>query len=113
MKWWSWLIVLSSVILGIGISFLVGFLTINTTKMPNWQGVVWTSLIITVLLLIIILSLGYTRNQWALEFWNDRVRRYQKTYEDNEAKILHIRNIIIFISLMMAIFTIVASIVFF
>jgi MFS family permease len=113
MKWWSWLIVLGGILLGIGIAFLVGYLTINSKNMPKWQGTAWTALIITVVLAIIILLLGYTRNRWALTFWDDRVRRYQKTYEDDEAKLLLIRKIVILIAIGMLIFTIVTCSIYF
>jgi MFS family permease len=113
MKWWCWLLVLGGIVLGVGISFLVGYLTLNSSKMPHWQGTAWVALIITLLLILTILVLGYIRSKWALDFWNDRVKRYQKTYEDNEAKLLLIRKMVILITIGMLIMAIVTSILFF
>lgn len=112
LKWKHWLIVLGITIFGMGMSFLVGYLTINSSSAPDWQGTGWFALPYTVTLAVGYFILGWIRNKKAMKFFNDRRRRYQKTLEDDEAKIQLIRKILFFSFLPMLILTIVVTIVF-
>lgn len=112
MKWWSWLAILIIVGFGVGFSYLTGWLAIDSAKAPNWQAVGWFSLAYTALIFAIIWVLGLIKNREAAKYFNDRRRRYQKTFQDWEAKIQLIRKILTLSFLLMMVLVIVSNIVY-
>lgn len=108
MKLWHWCIVIGTIVFIIGLSFIVGV----TSKNKNiWEGISIVSLSFSILFLVIILILGFIKNQNAAKFYNNRQYRYRNTLEDNEAKISLWRKILIFIFIPLLIFVIVVSVI--
>lgn len=109
-KWWHLIISLLIGVFGIGLSFLVGYLTYNQPKTPGWQGVAWTAMIYSVVEILIWLILGFIKNQRSLRFYNNRRQRYRPTYQIDEARIRVTRRILLLSLSPFLIFTIVTAI---
>ncbi|ATZ18892.1 hypothetical protein ESOMN_v1c05100 [Williamsoniiplasma somnilux] len=111
-KWSSWLIVLTIVVIGAGLTWLVGYLAINSEKAPNWQATGWFSLAYTSVIFLIYWVIGFVRNKEAAKFFNDRRRRYQRTIQDWEAKIYLTKKILLLSFIPMLIITIVTNLIY-
>ncbi|AJM71581.1 membrane protein [Mycoplasma yeatsii] len=114
LKWQGWLIVLAIFIVGCLLSVLVGYLTLNIENKTfnNWKGTTWFSIIYGSILFLISIVIGYIRNKHAMWFFNDRRRRYQKTLQDEEAKLIRLRKIFLISSILIFIFSLILYIIF-
>lgn len=109
-KWWHFAVSLVIVAFGIGLSFLVGYLTYNQPKTPGWQGIAWTATIYSSIEIFIWLVLGFIKNQRSVRFYNNRRQRYRPTYQIDEARICVTRRILLLSLSPFLIFTIVTAI---
>ncbi|KNG79056.1 hypothetical protein [Mycoplasma sp. HU2014] len=114
LKWQGWLIVLVIFVVTCLLSVLFGYLTLNIENKTfnDWKGITWFSIIIGAILFLISIVIGYLRNKHAMWFFNDRRRRYQKTLDDDEAKLIRLRKIFLISSILIFIFSLVLYIIF-
>lgn len=110
LRWYDWIIIVTLVAAGIGVSFLVGYLTLNSAKMPNWWGASWFAFAYLFVLILIWWILGYWKNKNAEKYYNDRRRRYQKTFTIEEAKCRRFRRLLALSWLPFALFTVLITI---
>ncbi|ATZ16563.1 hypothetical protein JN01_0226 [Entomoplasma freundtii] len=95
LRWFDWLISAIILLVGIGMSFLVGYLTLKSKQTPNWWGASYFAFAYLFVLILIWWMLGYWKNKAAEKYFNDKRRRYQKTYTLEEAKYRRFRNLIL------------------
>lgn len=115
MDWISWISVFLITIVGIGFSFGLGYAFKNVASIApdlesNKRFLQATAFVATAYLFIEILTIfiiNYIRNKKAVNYFNDKRLRYQKTYTKNEAVLIRWRNTITICLLLFIIFTIV------
>ncbi|CBW53884.1 Conserved hypothetical protein, predicted transmembrane protein [Mycoplasma mycoides subsp. capri LC str. 95010] len=112
LRWIGWLIVFLIFIIGSLIGVLVGYLTLNVSSLDNWKGINYFNVLYTTILFFIGFIIGVIKNRQATKFFNDRRRRYQKTLELSEAKLIRLKKIFYLSGLLMLILTIILFLVF-
>ncbi|WP_434343768.1 hypothetical protein V2P32_01295 [Mycoplasma sp. 06067-C1-B144P-99-0482-3] len=110
--WIGWLIVFLIFIIGSLISVLVGYLTLNISHLSNWKGINYFNVLYTAILFFIGFIIGFIKNRQATKFFNDKRRRYQKTLELKEAKLIRLKKIFYLSGFLMLILTIILFLVF-
>ncbi|ATQ35256.1 hypothetical protein MENTO_v1c00950 [Mesoplasma entomophilum] len=114
-NWVSWISILGITLIGIGLSFGLGYafkdvasFAPNITSKKRFLDA--TAFVATAYLCIEILAIfiiNYIRNKKAVNYFNDKRLRYQKTYTKEEAILIRWRNTITFSLLPFLIFVIV------
>lgn len=112
MQWWHYLISFAIAIFFTGLSFLIGYLTKNSSKAPDYQGAGWASLGFVFLLILLFMVINYLKNRNAAKYFHDKRRRYQRTLSLLEAKQLLVLKIIFLAIVLLSITVIVTNVVF-
>ncbi|ASZ08854.1 hypothetical protein CK556_00540 [Mesoplasma chauliocola] len=113
LSWYSWIAIIGVTLLGIGLSFGLGYAlkdSASATGQIESDFMKATAFVATgylFLLILIIFIINYIRNKKAINHFNDKRLRYQKTYSKEEAIILKWRNTITLSLMLIIIFTIV------
>lgn len=112
MRWWHYCISFGIALFLTGLSFLIGYLTRNSSKTPDYQATGWASLGFSVLLILVFMIINYVKNRSAERYFRDKRRRYQRTLSDTEAKQFLALKILFLAFVLLTIVTIVTNIVF-
>ncbi|WFQ92078.1 hypothetical protein [Mycoplasma feriruminatoris] len=110
--WIGWLIVFGLFIIGSLIGVLFGYLTLNIERFSKWKGINYFNVLYTAILFFIGFIIGFVKNRQATKFFNDRRRRYQKTLELKEAKLIRIKKMFYLSGFLMLVLTIILFVVF-
>jgi len=112
MQWWHYLISFGVAFFFTGLSFLIGYLTKNSNKAPDYQAAGWASLGFVFLLILLFMVINYNKNRNAEKYFHDKRRRYQRTFSFVEAKQLLVLKIIFLAIVLLSITVIVTNVVF-
>ncbi|AKU79686.1 hypothetical protein [Spiroplasma turonicum] len=102
LKLYDYIIILISVLISIGISFLIsiyGFKDISKTE--------WFTAAFTFLSLFSAIITGWLKNNYVARFFNDKRRRYQTTLSSEEGFMRRIIKILLLISLILLIISVI------
>ncbi|AGY41167.1 hypothetical protein mflW37_1000 [Mesoplasma florum W37] len=114
-NWVSWVSILGITLIGIGLSFGLGYAFKDVASFaPNITSkkrfIDATAFVATAYLCIEVLAIfiiNYIRNRKAINYFNDKRLRYQKTYTKEEAVLIRWRNTITFCLLPFLVFMII------
>ncbi|ATZ17702.1 hypothetical protein [Mesoplasma melaleucae] len=115
LDWISWIAIFLITLIGIGFSFGLGYALRNVASIaPNLSSdkrfLQATAFVATAFLFIEILTIfiiNYVRNKKAVNYFNDKRLRYQKTYTKRESILIKWRNTVTICLMLFIIFTIV------